>query len=61
MIRKLGKTIEFWQEEIGRMFRFTRSNGITEDFHRKMKLIQRREYGFKNFENYRLRVRILCA
>ncbi|WP_457589504.1 transposase, partial [Legionella pneumophila] len=26
-------------------------NGITEGFHRKMKLIQRRAYGFRNFEN----------
>jgi transposase len=32
------------------MWRFTKSNGITEGFHRKMKLIQRRAYGFKNFE-----------
>ncbi|XBY99322.1 transposase [Legionella pneumophila] len=32
-------------------------NGITEDFHRKMKLIQRRAYGFRNFENYRTRVK----
>ena len=30
-------------------------------FHRKMKLIQRRAYGFRNFENYRLRVKVLCA
>ncbi|HAU1716213.1 TPA: transposase [Legionella pneumophila] len=35
--------------------------GITEGFHRKMKLIQRRAYGFRNFENYRLRVRVLCG
>ncbi|MDP3561147.1 MAG: transposase [Legionellaceae bacterium] len=37
------------------------SNGITEGFHRKMKLIQGRAYGFRNFENYRIRVRVLCA
>ncbi len=37
-----------------------RNNGITEGFHRKMKLIQRRAYSFKDFENYRLRVRVLC-
>ena len=61
LFRKLGKTIENWQEEIGRMFRFTRSNGITEGLHRKMKLIQRRAYGFRNFENYRLRIKVLCA
>ncbi len=38
------------------MWRFTRSSGITEGFHRKMKLIQRVAYGFRNFENHRLRV-----
>lgn len=27
----------------------------------KMKLIQRRAYGFRNFENYRLRIRVLCG
>ncbi|MDE1892680.1 MAG: transposase, partial [Betaproteobacteria bacterium] len=37
------------------------SNGITEGFHRKMKLIQRRAYGFRNFENYRVRVKVLCG
>ncbi|WP_278043961.1 transposase [Legionella nagasakiensis] len=40
---------------------FTINNGITEGFHRKMKLIQRRAYGFRNFENYRLRVKVLCS
>ncbi|MBT9747911.1 transposase [Desulfovibrio desulfuricans] len=24
-------------------------------------MIQRRAYGFRNFENYRLRVRVLCC
>ena len=56
----LGKTLYQWREEIVRMWRFTKSNGITEGFHRKMKLIQRGAYGFRNFENYRLRVRVLC-
>jgi transposase len=59
--RKLARTLESWQVEIGRMWRFSRSNGITEGFHRKMKLIQRRAFGFRNFENYRRRVRALCA
>ena len=49
----LGKTFDDWTEEIARMWRFTKNNGITEGFHRKMKLIQRRAYGFKNFENYK--------
>jgi len=59
--QKLGRTLESWQAEIGRMWRFSRSNGITEGYHRKMKLIQRRAFGFRNFENYRRRVRALCA
>jgi len=57
----LGKTFYQWREEIVRMWRFTKNNGITEGFHRKMKLIQRRAYGFRNFENYRLRVKVLCS
>lgn len=57
----LAKTLYNWREEIVRMWRFTKTNGITEGFHRKMKLIQRRAYGFRNFENYRLRVRVLCS
>lgn len=57
----LGRTLVTWKEEIARMFRFSKNNGITEGFYRKMKLIQRRAYGFWNFENYRLRVRVLCG
>jgi transposase len=57
----LAKTLRDWTQEIVRMWRFTRNNGITEGFHRKMKLIQRRAYGFKSFENYRLRVIAQCG
>jgi transposase len=57
----LAKTLASWQEEIARMWRFTKNNGITEGFHRKMKLIQRRAYGFRNFQNYRLRVIAQCG
>ena len=57
----LGKTLDSWKEEVVRMWRFTKSNGITEGFHNKMEMISRRAFGFKNFENYRLRVKLLCA
>ncbi|WP_432735247.1 ISL3 family transposase [Maridesulfovibrio sp. FT414] len=60
-LRTLGRTLNSWKEEVARMFRYGKSNGTTEGFHRKMKLIQRRAYGFRNFENYRLRVRVLCG
>jgi len=57
----LAKTLGEWTEEIVRMWRFSRNNGITEGFHRKMKLIQRRAYGFRSFANYRLRVLAQCG
>lgn len=60
-LQTLGKTLQDWLEPIVCMWRFVKNNGITEGFHRKMKLIQRRAYGFKNFENYRLRVKVLCS
>ena len=61
IFKKIGRTIRQWFEPIIRMWRFTKSNGITEGFHRKMKLIQRRAYGYRNFQNYRLRVLIECG
>jgi transposase len=60
-LASLGNTLSSWKEEVARMWRFSKSNGITEGFHRKMKLIQRRAYGFRNFENYRVRVKVLCG
>ncbi len=36
-LKKLGRTIRQWFEPIIRMWRFTKSNGITEGFHQKMK------------------------
>lgn len=57
----LGKTLSSWRDEIARMWRFTKNNGITEGFHTKMELIQRRAYGFRNFDNYRLRVIVMCG
>lgn len=61
IFQKLGRTIRQWFEPIIRMWRFSKSNGITEGFHRKMKVIQRRAYGYRNFQNYRLRVLVECG
>jgi transposase len=57
----LAKTMDNWSSEIACMWRFTKNNGITEGFHTKMEVIQRRAYGFKNFTNYRLRVIVMCG
>ena len=58
---QLGNTLHSWQKKIATMWRFTRNNGITEGFHTKMEVLQRQAYGFRNFNNYRLRVRVLCS
>jgi transposase len=57
---QLGQTLATWSVEIALMWRFTRNNGITEGFHTKMEVLQRQAYGFRNFRNYRLRVRVMC-
>ena len=60
-MQTLAKTLDSWSSEIASMWRFTKNNGITEGFHTKMEVIQRRAYGFKNFTNYRLRVIVMCG
>ena len=57
----LGETLDRWKEEIVRMWRFTKTNSITEGLHNKMEELSRRAYGFRSFENYRLRVRVYCG
>ncbi len=59
--RALAATLKSWLEPIVRMWRFTKSNGITEGFHTKMEMLSRRAYGFRNFENYRMRVLAQCG
>ncbi len=57
-----------WQQVLGlsgqplvMVRRFTKSNGITEEFHTKMEMLSRRAFGFRNFENYRMRVLAQCG
>jgi len=60
-MRTFGKTLKSWMEPIVRMWRFTKTNGITEGLHNKMEMLSRRAFGFRNFKNYRLRVIALCG
>ena len=59
--RGLAATLRSWLEPIVAMWRFSKTNGITEGFHTKMEMLSRRAYGFRNFENYRLRVLAQCG
>jgi transposase len=60
-LRSLANTLISWLEAIVGMWRFSKTNGITEGFHTKMEMMSRRAYGFRNFENYRLRVLTHCG
>ena len=60
-LQAFGNTLKSWLEPIVRMWRFTKTNGITEGLHNKMEMISRRAFGFRNFKNYRLRVIALCG
>lgn len=55
-LETLAKSLSSWKKEILRMWRFTRTNAVTEGFHNKMEMISRRAFGFRNFNNYRRRV-----
>lgn len=59
--QELARTMKRWLEPIARMWRFTKNNGITEGLHNKMEMLSRRAFGFRNFQNYRLRVIALCG
>lgn len=60
-LRALANTLESWLEPIMAMWRFSKSNGITEGSHTKMEMISRRAFGFRNFENYRRRDLAHCG
>lgn len=60
-IKTLRKTLMQWRDEILRYFGTGLTNARVEGFNRKCKLIQRKAYGFKSFENYRLRALYACS
>ena len=57
----LGNTLESWQKEIVRRWRFSKTNSITEGLHRRIDEILNRAYGMRNFNNFRIRVKAYCG
>lgn len=55
-IKRLRRTLMKWKEEILNYFATGLTNGRTEGFNNLAKLLQKRAFGFKSFENYRLRL-----
>ena len=60
-VRELRKVIMAWRHEILNFFHGGYSNGRVEGFNRKAKLLQRKCYGIKSFQNYRLRLLNECS
>jgi transposase len=60
-IKTLRRTLMRWREEILAYFFTGLTNGITEGYNNIAKLIQRRAFGYRSFENYRLRLLNACA
>ncbi len=61
-LRRLATTIESWRDEF--LAYFTTggiSNGPTEAMNLLIKKIKRVGHGFRNFENYRLRLLLHCG
>jgi transposase len=48
-------TIIRWLDEIIAYFDYKTTNGVVEGINNKLKLIKRSAYGFRNFENFRVR------
>ena len=60
-LETLGNTLDEWKEEIVRMWRFSKTNSITEGLHRRMDEIQNRAYGMHNFNNWKIRIKAYCG
>jgi len=55
-LQRLRKTLMNWKNEILNFFKTRITNAKTEGFNNVAKSIIKRAYGFRNFNNYRLRV-----
>ena len=55
-IRTLRRTLMRWRTEILAYFSLGLTNGMTEGFNNKAKVVKRRAYGYRSFRNYRLRL-----
>jgi transposase len=55
-VQKLGRTIKSWFEKICNFHIARVSNGPTEALNNLIKRVKRVAFGFRNFENYRIRV-----
>ena len=60
-LKTLRRTLMRWRTEILAYFATGLTNGRTEGFNNKAKVVKRRAYGYRSFRNYRLRLLNACA
>lgn len=60
-LQTLRRTLMRWRREILAYFATGLTNGRTEGFNNKAKVVKRRAYGYRSFQNYRLRLLNACA
>lgn len=60
-LQSFCKTLNNWREYILNYYYFFISNGPTEGRNHKLKNIKRRGYGYRNIDNFRLRICSECA
>jgi transposase len=60
-LQTLRRTLMRWRREIIAHFGTGLTNGRTEGFNNKAKLVKKRAYGYRSFRNYRLRLLNACA
>jgi len=60
-LQTFRRTLLRWRTEILAYFGTGLTNGRTEGFNNKAKLVKKRAYGYRSFQNYRLRLLNACA
>jgi transposase len=60
-LKRMAGTLTRWFEPIAHYIRHRYSNGMTEGFNNKIKLIQRMAYGLRNEHNRRKRIMAYCG
>lgn len=53
---KCAKTFQSWRKEILNAFKYGITNGVTEGFNNKIKVLKRSSYGIRNFNRFRTRI-----
>jgi len=59
-LKRFRRTLKSWRVEILAYFENRLTNARTEGFNNVAKLVQKRAYGYRSFENYRLRLLNAC-